>query len=362
MKFYFGLLGALLLVACSTEEKTEEAVRPVFYQKISETTAVAKRTFAGISQAQSEAKLSFKVGGTLDNIYVKLGEKVKKGKILAQLNGTDYQLNLDKALAAEKSADAQKITAKSNFMRIESLYANNNASLSDYEKAKAQFESALAMSKTAHSQTSAAKNQLDYTKLAAPYEGTISAILAGENEMIGAGIPIVIFSSSAIIEIKTAVPENIISLVRPNQKVTIRFSTIDLKFFQGEISEIGLSAGSASTYPLIIKMLGAADQVLPGMACTIEFTFSQDVKAAAYIVISSDAVAHDESGDFVYVIKESEKAGIFIAKRKSIALGQLTSSGYEIKEGLLTDDIIVTAGLSFMYDGRKVKLLDNSDK
>jgi RND family efflux transporter MFP subunit len=361
MKLYQGIVCILLIVACSTQEETAEAIRPVFYQKIAETTAATKRTFAGISQAQSEAKLSFKVGGTLEKIHVKLGESVKKGEILAQLNSTDYKLNYDKALASKQNADVQLITSKSNFLRTENLYANNNASLSDYEKAKAQYESARTIANTAQSQLTAAENQLNYTKLTAPYHGSVSAILAEENEMVGIGMPVIIFSASANIEIKTAVPENIIGHVKKGQSATVRFSAIEDRSFEGEISEIGLSSGSASTYPLIIRLMVPSDRILPGMACTIELTFSQDVKAAAYIVVPSDAVAHDEDGDFVYVIKESETVDIFIAERRNVILGQLTSAGYEIKEGLHSDDIIVTAGLSFMYDGRKVKLLENFD-
>jgi membrane fusion protein, multidrug efflux system len=361
MKLYQGIFCALLFITCSNQEKTSESIRPVFYQKIAETTTVAKRTFAGISQAQSEAKLSFKVGGTIEKIHVRLGQSVKKGEVLAQLNNIDYKINYDKTLASKKSADVQLITARSNFMRIENLYANNNVSLSDYEKAKAQYESARATTNTVQLQVSAAENQLNYTKLMVPYNGSVSAILAEENEMIGMGKPVIIFSVDANIEIKTAVPENIIGHIKKNQKVSVRFSAIPERSFEGEIAEIGLSAGSASTYPLIVMLLEQSDQILPGMATIIEIPFSREVNTAEYIVVPSDAVAHDEGGDFVYVIKESEKKGIFSAKRRNVTLGQLTSVGYEIKEGLNTEDSIITAGLSFMYDGRKVKLLDNLD-
>lgn len=361
MKLYIGLFCVLFFAACGSNEQVQESIRPVFYQKIDETTTAAKRTFAGISQAQSEAKLSFKVGGTLEQIHVKLGESVKKGSILAHLNSTDYKINYDKALSSQKSAKVQMITSKSSFLRIEKLYANNNASLSDYEKAKAQYESANAMANTAQSQVSATQNQLNYTKLAAPYDGSVSAILAEENEMIGMGMPVFVFSSDANIEVKTAVPENIIGHVKTGQKVSVRFTTIADRSFEAEIAEVGFSAGNASTYPLIITLLETSDKVLPGMACKIEIPFEQATTTAQYIVVPSDAVAHDEGGDFVYVLLAADEKGIFIAKRRKVTLGQLSSGGYEIKEGLSTEDIITTAGLSFMYDGRKVKLFDNLD-
>jgi len=215
------------------------------------------------------------------------------------------------------------------------------------------------MANTAKSQLEAAKNQLNYTKLMAPYNGSISSILAEENEMIGAGRPVLVFSSDSNIEIRTAVPENIIRHIKTGQKVTVRFSTMTNRFFEGEVSEIGLSSSSASTYPIIIRLFEQSDKLLPGMACTIEMQLKEQMNDREYIIVPSDAVAHDEGGDFVYVVKESGEKGIYLAERRNVTLGQLTSAGYEITKGLSREDIIITAGLSFMYDGRKVKLLDN---
>jgi len=361
MKIFLKILftSLLFLTACGNQDKDKEALRPVFYQKISETSKPGARIFAGISKAKSEAKLSFKVGGTLEKIYFKMGEPVKKGEVLAYLNSVDYKINYDKALASKKNADVQLITAKSSFMRIENLYANNNASLNDYEKAKAQYESAKAMANTAKAQLEAAKNQLNYTKLLAPYDGSISSILSEENEMIGAGRPVLIYSSDNDIEIRTAVPENIIGHVKRGQKVTVSFSTLKGQTFEGEVSEIGRSSGASSTYPLIITLDRQSKQLLPGMACTIEMQFGEPIEGRESIIIPSDAVAHDEGGDFVYIVKESGEKGIYLAKRRNVTLGQLTASGYEITDGLNREDTIITAGLSFMYDGRKVKLLDN---
>ncbi len=355
---YLGLILTLLFASCSDNTEKKEAIRPVFYQKISETNIAGKRSFAGISQAENEARLSFKVGGTLEKIHFKLGENVKKGTVLAHLNSTDYKINYDKALAAKKSADVQLTSAKSAYLRVEKLYASNNASLSDFEKAKAQYESAKAMVNTAQSQLNAARNQLNYTKLLAPFDGSISKIMAKENEMIGAGMPVLIFSSNGAVEIRTQVPENVIRLIKTGKKVAIKFSTIADKTFKGEISEISRSTGGASTYPIIIKLLDQSDKILPGMACTIEMTFDEEQNTNQFIIVPADAVAHDEGGDFVYTIINSDEEGVYIAKRRNVVLGDLTAMGYEIKEGLNTDDIIITAGLSFMYDGRKVKLLE----
>jgi len=358
MKLYQGIIVlALLFVGCNRKEEAKEVIRPVYYQKVAESATSDTRYFAGISKAQNEAKLSFKVGGILEKRYFKLGERVDEGEVLAYLNSDDYKINYDKALASKKNAEVQLTAAKSSFERIEVLYGNNNASLNDFEKAKAQYETALSMVSISKSQLVAAENQLSYTKLKAPFSGSISRILAQENEMVGAGMPVLIFSSDKDIEINTFIPENLVQNIETGQKVKVQFSAKLDQSFEGVISEIGLSSSRSSTYPLVIRLVNQSTQILPGMACTIEIAFRKNTEMSEYIVIPSDAVAHDEGGDFVYVLKKAEDDGIYLAKRRNVTLGKLLPEGYEIKEGLSTEETIITAGLSFMYDGRRVSLV-----
>ncbi len=358
MRILTSLFIVILLVGCNNDVEKKESIRPVFYQEISQGSIAGTRVFAGISQAENEANLSFKVGGTLEKIHYKLGQAIKKGKVIAHLNSDDYKINYQKALASRKNAQIQMNNAKSSFNRVEKLFASNNASLSDFEKAKAQYESSKTMLRTADSQLKAATNQLNYTKLKAPFDGSISKIIAKENEMIGAGRPILVFSSNGDVEIKAQVPENIVQSVTIGLEAKITFSSISDKTFQGTISEIGKSTSGASTYPLTISLLNNDDKILPGMACKIELTFKENENAENYVVIPADAVAHDEDGDFVYTLTTSGEKDYYIAKRKNITLGELNADGYEVKDGLDHGEKIVTAGLSFMYDGRKVRLLD----
>lgn len=359
MRILTILFTVTFLVGCKNDIEKKELIRPVFYQEISQGSIAGTRTFSGISQAENEANLSFKVGGTLEKIHYKLGQVVKKGNVIAHVNNDDYEINYQKAASSRKNAQIQMDNAKSSFNRVENLFASNNASLSDFEKAKAQYESSKTMLRTAESQLKAARNQLNYTKLKAPFDGSISKIIAKENEMIGAGRPVLLFSSNGNVEIKAQVPENIIQSVTVGLEAKISFTSMPNKVFIGEIYEIGKSTSGTSTFPLTIRLSNNNDEILPGMACKIELTFDENQNDEKFIIISTDAVSHDEGGDFVYILSESDEENYYIAKRKNITLGELKSNGYEVKDGLNHGEKIITAGLSFMYDGRKVRLLDN---
>ena len=360
-KLFFIALMAIFVAGCASKESPEEAIRPVYFQKVDRNAGTEIRSFSGVAQPRDEAKLSFKVGGTIQEIAVQLGDTVKRGGVIARLDATDYRINYNKAMASLKNAEVQLITAKSAFLRIESLYAGNNASLNDYEKAKAQYESAQAMTQTARELVSAAQNQLDYTSLEAPYSGTISAILARENEMTGAGHPVVAFSSVQTFEVQTAVPENIIGRISQGMEVTVAFSTLPGETFQGTITEISSGSPGSAAYAVIVQLSGKPSaQLFAGMTGTVNIPLESKDRQAS-IIIRPDAVSHAQNDDFVYLTVQTNEEGIYKASRQDVKLGELSPAGYEIAAGLKTGDFVITAGIRFLYEGREVKLLDAND-
>jgi RND family efflux transporter MFP subunit len=360
-KLFYIVLMAIFVAGCANKESLEEAIRPVYFQKVDRNAGTEIRSFSGVAQPQDEAKLSFKVGGTIQEIAVQLGDTINEGKLIARLDATDYRINYNKAAASLKNAEVQLTTAKSAFLRIESLYAGNNASLNDYEKAKAQYESAQAMAQTANEQVSAAQNQLDYTSLEAPYSGTVSAILAKENEMTGAGHPVVAFSSIQTFEVQTAVPENIIGRINQGMEVTVQFSTLPGKTFPGIITEVSSGSPGSAAYAVIVQLSGKPSaQLFAGMTGTVNIPLKNKNRQAS-IIISPDAVSHDQNGDFVYLAEPTDDPGIYKATRRNVTPGELSPAGYEINTGLNTGDIVITAGIRFLYEGREVKLLNNGN-
>ncbi|NCC72167.1 MAG: efflux RND transporter periplasmic adaptor subunit [Sphingobacteriia bacterium] len=356
-KMQILVLGALMLAGCEGKEEKEEIIRPVFYQEAGKSITQNTRSFSGVTQSSTEAKLSFKVNGLIENVAVGMGDTVKNGTVIARLDDSDYRINYNKAEASLKNAEAQLAAAKSAFLRVENLYVNNNVSLSEYEKAKTQFESAETMMKTARSQLNAAQNQLNYTILRAPFDGVISSVIAQENEMTGAGHPVLVFAGINKLEVKTAVPENIISQINPGQDATVRFSAFPEKIFTGIIIEMSPGLPNASAYPVIVQLAESSSRLFPGMTGTVELPLKGDSLFLNRIVIATDAVGHDQSGDYVFVAVKSNESDLYVAEKRNIMLGELQADGYEIVSGLDKNELVITAGLSFLYDGRKVKLL-----
>ena len=368
------LLPALVLAlsACGGEEtveSTEVSLRPVRYQAISYAQGGAQHTYSGVAQADQLSKLSFRVGGTIRSMEVKLGDRVRRGQLIATIDPSDYSIQADQASASEKGAEAnlqsaetQLINARSNYQRIEKLYENNSVPLNDFEQAKSAYESAqssyeaaLTQVTSAQKQSQSARNQVSYTRLTAPFNGVITAVNAEVNEIVGSGTPIAELSSEAKPEVRVGIPENFISSVRAGQKVNIQFSVLPGEVFAGTVSEVSYAAGSSPTYPAIIQIDNASSDIRPGMAATVSFGGRGDAPAA--LVCPVQALARDMDGNFVYVLeKASDEA--YVAKRQSIEVGEMLPNGFVIKGGLEEGQLVATAGLKSILDGMQVKLME----
>jgi RND family efflux transporter MFP subunit len=349
--------GILAFIACSGENKVEkEIIRPVRYQKISLEGNGKARTFSGTSRAAMEVKLSFKVGGTIQSVNVKVGDRVKKGAPIASLDKKDFQLKYEQARAAVANVKVQAQTAKSTFERTAALYETNNVSLQDFERARTAYESAKAGLNSAERGLQLAKSQLNYTRLNAPMDGIVTEVKMEKNENAAPGQIIAELSSGSELEVSIGVPESYISRIKDGDKVKVSFPAIKGKTFEGSVTEVSYSISSASsTYPVSVTLDKPSKKIRPGMAADVLFQFKAETRAAR-IVVPVNTVAEDQTGRFVYTVTEND-SGLAEVHRKKVTTGDLTARGLEIREGLEDGELVVTAGISKLTDGMIVRLL-----
>lgn len=354
------LTFTLIMLACGgKEEQKTEAIRPVIYQKVVPGGGVQTRTFSGTAISGTETRLSFKVAGNIQSLRVKVGEEVNRNTLLATLDDADYKLEYEQADASVKNADAQEKQAKSNFERVRSLYENGSTSLSEYESAKASYESAKANESAAKQARKLARAQLDYTKLYAPVNGKIATVDAEVNENVSAGNQIVMLSSEGDLEVNLGLPESYISNVNVQDKVDVTFSSANGTTFIGVVSEVSFAINSqTSTYPVVVKLQGEAGTIRPGMSASVTFSINTtDPNQPDLLYIPGQAVGEDEVGNFVFTLEAGDDN--YIAKRRSVTVGKLTTEGFEIIDGLEEGELIATAGLQTLLDSMKVKLFQN---
>ncbi len=349
-------VSSVLFTACSEKEQViEQVIRPVRYVQVFTTGGDRIRSFSGIAKSGVEAKLSFKVPGTIDNVRVKVGDKVSGGQVLISLDAKNYELQVQQAEAALSQVRAQLQKADADYERVRSLYENSNASKSDLDAVRAAYESSEAVQKAAEKNLELAKLQLSYTKLRAPSTGAIASVDVEVNENVSVGRPVVMLTSGSDIEVEVTIPEVLISQIKAGDKVQVSFDALPGENYSGMVSEVGIAAvGFATTYPATVKLTNASPQIRSGMAAEVALNFKTPSNKDR-IIVPSIAVGEDRNGRFVFVAQLTN-GDTAIVKKVEVTTGDIISEGMEVFSGLAEGDLVVTAGVSKIIPGQKVKL------
>ena len=354
-----GMAPLLVLglgIGCGSEaEVAEPAIRPVKYAAVRPASAVQSQRFAGTAKAGIEARLSFRAGGLIESINVKVGDPVKAGQRIAALDSRDAVLAYERARAALENARVQKANAQSNLIRVRQLYQVNNVSLAEYEQAKNGFASATSSYESAQKSLDLQERQLGYNEIYAPVAGIVTAVHNEVNEVVQAGAPLIELSAGGDVEMEVGVPEGYIAQIQIGDRVRVRFSALPGRDFAAEVRETAYALNASSTYPVIVRLEAPSPSIRPGMAGEVEFRFGIRGPLDP-LVVPVKAVGEDTQGPFVFVIDEVAK-GMGTVHRRPIRIGKLLADGFVVEEGLADRELVATAGLRSLLNGMKVRLL-----
>lgn len=184
---------SLLLAACSDEPEAQSPPRPVIVQPIESASDERALRYPGRVEAAEGTELAFQADGRITRFLVSDGERVERGQVLAELDDTDYRLQLREAEVALRTMEAD--VARRRGLRDEGILAP-----AAVEQAEAQLASARA-------NRDAAARQVGFTRLRAPYEGLVARRLAAAGAVVPAGQPVVRMQDADTIEVIVDIPE-----------------------------------------------------------------------------------------------------------------------------------------------------------
>ena len=363
---FFILVSVLLsgvLLGCEQPppSETPEVIRPVRSQRVFLTGSNQVRTFSGTAKAGLEAKLSFKVSGTVQRLLVRVGGKVQQGQVLATLDPRDYDLKVQRADAALARSKASARNTNADYSRVRALYENRNASRNDLDQARAAAESSRAEVASSTKELELARLQLGYARLSAPAACYVASVPVEVNENVQAGQTVMEVVCGSRLEVEVGVPEIFIAKITKGSTVTATFDAIPGIQFQAVVTKVGVASGrTATTFPVTVQLKQKVPGFRSGLAAEVTFAFKRR-KGQARLLLPSVAVGEDRDGRFVFVVEERGE-GLGIVHRKSVTTGELTPEGLEILDGLSDGERVVTAGVRRIQDGRTVRLLPSSNR
>lgn len=342
-------LSALLpFTSCSNSgsENASKIIRPV-KTKVVQKRNVYEKIFSGITDANDNSKLAFKVGGQILDFPVSSGEYVRKGQLIASIDPSDLRLQY----SADKAAYE---TAKAEIERNKRLLERQAISKQDYEISVANYEKA----KSAYELSS---NNLENVKLTAPFDGTIKEAFADNYQRVEAGQVIVELINTDNLKVKFTMPDNYIFLLKnENKSFSVTFDNYKNVSFNAVLKEyVDVSyAGTGIPVKIVIddpKYDNSKYLIKPGFTCSIKFVSDFSLIAPEGVIsIPMSAVFGDPQNNdtYVWVVKDNK-----VKKRKVEIKDPYNVSDVVVTSGLQDNEVVVTAGVYQLREGQEVKLL-----
>jgi membrane fusion protein, multidrug efflux system len=294
--------------------------------------------YSGTVEASQVIPLSFKTVGTVDKIFVEVGDVVKKDQLLATLDDSDLQNIYNTMLAKYRQAEDA-------YDRLKLIYDQGSLPEIKWVEMKSNFEQAK-------SSLDLAKSNLDKCKLMAPVDGIVGRrnIEPGQSSVSLTLAPIELVKIEMVL-VKISVPENEINKIRNGQKTSISVSALDGKRYEGTVTNISPVAEFMSrTYTVKITVSNTGHDLKPGMVCEVRAGFGTN---KIILVVPKKAVSKDSFGNtYVFVVSPDNKT----VKKTNITVGRYFDYGIEVIDGLTDGQIIVYEGGEKLSDNSKITL------
>jgi len=281
--------------------------------------------------------------GTLEQIYVNEGQNVKKGTLLAEINDSGLKEQLEQLTI-------QANFAKENFERTERLWNNNIGSEIQFLKSKTDFESSQKM-------VEQMKNRLAKTKVYAPFDGEVDEIISNQGSNLIPGVSQILrLVNLDKIYAEASVSEKYISFIEEGTEVIVQVPLLG-KDIKSKIIQTGNFINPNNrTFRVEVPVENIDNKIKQNLDAKIKINIYSKKDA---VIIPLKIVREDASGkNFVYVMNQDVKEGVYITDKTFISLGNKNNTDIEVTEGLKIGDMLVLEGASIVEDSQRVKLIN----
>ena len=353
-----GLLGALALAACSDDakKKGETPPVPVVTAKATEQDIPVTLKVVGRAEAFESVTLKSRVDGQVASVLFTEGQHVKKGEALIRLDPTDYDARLQQATAASARDAALLAKTRSDTARYAALRDRNFVSEEKVNDVRTNEAAAAAILRASKAAEEAARLQVSYTTIRAPFDGVVGARIVFPGSSVKTNdTALAIVNRIQPLLVSFSIPEKHLPRLRKSlnanshgMKVDVTLPSDESRHFEGSVRFLD-NAVDATTGTILMKAeLPNADELLtPGQFLNV--TLLLDTLHNA-VTIPNEAIQQGAEGNFVYVIKDDGRAEVHKVETAA-ADGGVTA----ISKGLNVGEIVVTDGQLRLTPGSKTK-------
>jgi len=358
---FLTLLAVLNLNGCKAKKEVilPNQLKSVNISTVAQTNVSFFLTGFGTVEPQRTVDLLPQVSGNIKAVHFQEGSVVTSGQLMFEIDDRDYRENLIKAKSAVDTANASFRLAEDRLKRNEQLADKKMISADTLESLRNAVQQARDNVASFQAAVRQAELQIEYCAIRSPMAGIVgksqidpgNLALQGQTKLttVRQIDPIRVQFSIAgrdLFRLQSAMTNGLVPII-------VKSSNTASESHEGKVEFIDSSIDSTTGTIKVIGTLTNSDRLLwPGQFVSVKVKVGEQLNAP---VISQGAVGIGADGPFVFVI-EKEK----IARLRKVVLGELSGDWVLVKEGLKTDDLVVTEGQINLIEGSRVKIVNRA--
>ncbi len=334
-------LASPLFFGCGNKNFNMESASPATLVKTAqvEHVRISKPIYAsGLLVGKEESRLSFKIGGILEKIYVREGQVVQKGQLLATLKLSEINAQVNQAKNAMEKAER-------DLKRVKSLYDDKVATLEQLQDATTGYE-------VAKSALTIAQFNQQYASIYAPTSGKVLKKFAEENELVGVGAPILQLSNASQgFAVKVGIADKDAVRLNVGDKAVVKLDAFPDETFSATVSQIaGAASMQTGTFEIELKLDETRARLISGLIAKAEIFPSS--KSLTTLVPIESFIEGDGNRGFVYSLSPDSQRAL----KRPVQFGFFYQDKLTIESGLEGVQSVITDGAAYLADSARVQV------
>jgi len=313
-----GLLAALPLLASASQ-------LPFNTAEAKQQTVTREHVFDGVVEAVNESTVSAQTAGRVEQLNYDVDDFVEEGAVLVRLRDKQQRARYEQAKASLQEARARFQEAQDEFKRIKRIYEKDLVSESEMDKARSQLDAARARLEKAKAALAEAEEQLEYTRVRAPYSGIVTKRHVEVGESVNVGQPLMTGISLEDLRVNVNVPQRLINAVRDQEQARIIYHRGEADVTAESLTFFPYADAKTHTFKVRVNLPKGVEGLFPGMYVKVAMVTGMKQQ----LVVPVRAVAYRSEVTGVYVVDDKGNVNL-----RQIRVGRRTEGMMEVLAGL----------------------------
>lgn len=333
----FVLASLVALAACRPEAAEETPPRAVRTLAVGTAVLTEEIRAVGFLAPQDEARLSFKLGGVIENIAVEEGQAIRQGQLLARLRSTEAEA----AVAQAREAAAK---ARRDLARGEQLFADGVATRENLDDLKTAANVAAAQLRSVEFNAS-------FARITAPSAGVVLQQLAEPDELVAPGQPVLVVGGTQQgWVVKVGVADREVVQLQRGLRARLRIDAFPGREFTGSIRTIARAADPATgTFQVEVALEETLPAFARGLVANVILPRRAEAGSEATLALPNTALLEAGTDTAAVMVLRADRV-----QRRQVRLGRIVDEQVEILGGLEAGEQVVVEGAAFVSDGDRV--------